>query len=202
MKFTSLAQLTLSELWELVLTTRYPLPSNMLYLINHSRKVEQIKTITHYPPHIVTKIMAVLEIGRKTFSHFQPTPCLNTPFAIYQYTRALIYAPQEIVRALYLNNQLQVVGDEIIAMGNLNTAQINVRELLRPAILYNAHTFVIIHNHPAGDQTPSADDCRLTKYIAAIGAMINIPLQDHLIIAAQGYYSLRSEQPELFTNND
>lgn len=202
MKFNSLSQLTLPELWQLVLSTRYPLTTEMLYLINHSKKAEHIKTITHYPPHIVRKILAILEIGKKTFSHFQHAPCLNNPFAIYQYTRTLIYAPQEIVRALYLNSQLQVVGDEIIAIGNLNTAQINVRELLRPAILYNAHTFVIIHNHPAGDQTPSADDCRLTKYIATIGAMINIPLQDHLIIAAHGYYSLRSEQPELFINDN
>lgn len=202
MKFNSLSQLTLPELWQLVLSSRYPLTNEMLYLINHSKNPEHIKTITDYPPHVISRIMAILEIGKKTFSHFQHAPCLNNPFAIYQYTRALIYAPQEIVRALYLNSQLQVVGDEIIAMGSLNTAQINVRELLRPAILYNAHTFVIIHNHPAGDHSPSADDCRLTKYIATIGAMINIPLQDHLIIAAQGYYSLRSEQPELFTNDN
>lgn len=202
MKFTSLTQLTLPLLWELVLTNKYPLTNEQIYLLNHSRKIDHIKAVTGYHPTIVHKIAAVLEIGRRTFTHFQNTPCLNSPLTIYQHTRAMIYAPQEIVRALYLNSQLHIIGDEIIAMGSLNTAQINVRELLRPAILYNAHTFVIIHNHPAGDPTASPDDCRLTKYIATIGAMINIPLQDHLIIAAQGYYSLRSEHPELFCNDN
>ncbi len=202
MKFIHITQQTLPQLWKLVLTAKYPLTNEQIYLLNHSRKMEHIEAITNYSTTVAGKIAAILEIGRRTFTHFQNTPYLNSPLRIYQYTRAMIYAPQEIVRALYLNSQLQVIGDEIIAMGSLNTAQINVRELLRPAILYNAHTFVIIHNHPAGDPTASPDDCRLTKYIATIGAMINIPLQDHLIIAAQGYCSLRSDHPELFDSDN
>lgn len=201
MRLPIISSISTEKLWTVLLGPRYPLTDQQIYLLQHSKKTEHIQNLTKYPNTINRKIAACLEIGKRTYQNFQQSPYLANPLAIYQYTREMIHAPQEIVRALYLNSQLQILGDEIIAMGSLNTAQISVRELLRPAIIYNAHAFVIVHNHPAGDPTASPDDCRLTKYIATIGSMISIPLQDHVIIATSGYVSLRSEYPQLFEVN-
>lgn len=201
MRFPAISTTSTKKLWSIVLGKKYPLADQQIYLLQHSKTIEHIQNLTQYPVAINQKIAACLEIGKRCYQNFQQSPYLTNPLAIYQYTREMIHAPQEIVRALYLNSQLQILGDEIVAMGSLNTAQISVRELLRPAIIYNAHAFVIVHNHPAGDPTASPDDCRLTKYIATIGTMINIPLQDHVIIATTGYVSLRCEYPQLFEAN-
>ncbi len=201
MRILPISSISTKKLWQLLLGPKYPLTDQQIYLLQHSKKSDHIQVVTQYPVSINQKIAACLEIGKRSYQNFQQSPYLTSPLAIYQYTREMIHAPQEIVRALYLNSQLQILGDEIVAMGSLNTAQINARELLRPAISYNAHAFVIVHNHPAGDPTASPDDCRLTKYIATIGTMINIPLQDHIIIATSGYVSLRSEYPQLFEAN-
>ncbi len=198
MRLPTIASISTKKLWLVVLGKKYPLTDQQIYLLQHSKKSDHIQKLTQYPVVINQKIAACLEIGKRTYQNFQQSPYLTSPLAVYQHTREMIHAPQEIVRALYLNSQLQILGDEIVAMGSLNTAQISVRELLRPAIIYNAHAFVLVHNHPAGDPTASPDDCRLTKYIATIGTMINIPLQDHVIIATNGYVSLRSEYPQLF----
>ncbi len=201
MQLRPLATCSMKKLWALVLGKKHPLTDQQIYLLQHSSTLTHIQNISHYSPLVAQKIAACLEISRRISEQFQKPAALHSPLAIYHYTKDMIHAPQEIVRALYLNSQLQVIGDEIIAIGSLNTAQISVRELLRPAILCNAHTFVIVHNHPSGDPMPSADDCRLTKYIASIGILMNILLQDHLIIANEGYTSVRSEYPELFQNN-
>lgn len=198
MKSSAITSCSTQKLWAILLGNKYPLSNEQIYLLYHSHNVAHISEISLYPTNIVNKIAACLEIGRRLNRQFQQPATLHSPIAIYQYTRDMIQAPQEIVRALFLNSQLQVIGDEVIAIGTLNSAQINIRDLLRPAILYNAHTFVIVHNHPSGDPTASPDDCQLTKYVASISSMINIPLQDHVIIATNGYVSLRSQSPALF----
>jgi len=104
-----------------------------------------------------------------------------------------------MIRAIYLSSRLTIVCDEIIAIGKQNSAFIGIRELFRPAFVHNAHTFILVHNHPSGDPTASEEDIAMTKYIATMSHMLSLSLQDHIIVAQNGFVSVREKYPEIFS---
>ncbi len=68
-------------------------------------------------------------------------------------------------------------------------------EVFKAAILSNAVSIVVAHNHPGGSLKPSPDDIKTTEMLIAAGALLNIPLLDHVIVSVNGYHSLRETKP-------
>lgn len=96
--------------------------------------------------------------------------------------------PEEHLIALYLNTKNVVISVQEITKGTLNASLVHPREVLRGAILANANKFVIVHNHPSGDTTPSNADRQVTEMLKKAGELMQIDLLDHVIIG-NGYYS-------------
>ena len=65
------------------------------------------------------------------------------------------------------------------------------REVFKVAILSNAYSILLAHNHPSGDTTPSQEDLNITKRIKSASEIMGIPILDHLIIGSNGYYSFK-----------
>lgn len=86
-----------------------------------------------------------------------------------------------------------VICHEIISIGTLSETIVHPREVFYPAIRHKAASFIIAHNHPSGDPTPSTQDFELTKVLLEASRLMNIPLMDHLIIGYQKYISLRQQ---------
>lgn len=84
-----------------------------------------------------------------------------------------------------------VICHEVVAIGTLSKALVHPREVFYPAIRHKASSLIIAHNHPSGDPTPSKEDYDLTKKLVEVGALMSLPVQDHLIIGAQRFVSLR-----------
>ncbi len=61
-------------------------------------------------------------------------------------------------------------------------SMVHPRDIFREAIIHNSISFIIVHNHPSGDSTPSINDVEITKTIAESGKIIGIPMNDHVII--------------------
>ncbi len=199
-QFTDLSNYTERELWKVILGKSLPveLESKYPYVFHNLGAIETISKITGTAPYISRKIAATLELGRRIFRYTPESPILNSPLAVYQYTRNMLGQTQEMMRAIYLSSKLTIVCDEIIAIGSLNSAFIGVRELFRPAFIHNAHTFILAHNHPSGDPTASKEDIALTKYIATTAELLALSLQDHIIVAQNGFVSIREKHPEIF----
>lgn len=68
-----------------------------------------------------------------------------------------------------------------------------VAELFRPAILDSAAAIILAHNHPSGDPRPSGDDVRMTRTVVEAGALLDIGVLDHVILARDGFVSLREQ---------
>jgi DNA repair protein RadC len=68
---------------------------------------------------------------------------------------------------------------------------VRVAELFRDAVRAHAAGLIVVHNHPSGDPEPSPDDLHLTAEAIAAGRLLDLPLLDHVILAADGYVSLR-----------
>ena len=92
--------------------------------------------------------------------------------------------PMVQVRVLLLNTKQAVIDVVTVYQGTVNSASIRVAEILRPAILANAPSIVLVHNHPSGDTVPSADDLRVTRRVIEAATVMDIEVQDHVVVAA------------------
>ena len=101
--------------------------------------------------------------------------------------------PVEECWIMLLNQASKVIDTVRISRGGLASTQVDVRCILREALLKRATAFVLCHNHPSGNRTPSTDDDRLTQSVAVASKTMNIRLLDHLIVTDGGYYSYADE---------
>jgi DNA repair protein RadC len=87
------------------------------------------------------------------------------------------------------------VGVEEIARGTLTEVGTTPREVFKGAILTNAASIILAHNHPSGEPTPSSADIEVTREMARAGKLLGIPVRDHVIVGAEGCTSLRVSGP-------
>lgn len=100
-------------------------------------------------------------------------------------------ATVEQFHVFFLDIKLQLIVDEIHRKGTIDQAVVYPREIIKQALHYGASHLLLAHNHPSGDCTPSRADIDLTRYLMEAGEKLGIQVQDHLIISATGYVSLR-----------
>ncbi len=74
-----------------------------------------------------------------------------------------------------------------IARGGLHGASVRAADPLRAALRADASAFVLVHNHPSGDPTPSREDVALTARVAAAARIVGVPLLDHVVVAREGF---------------
>lgn len=98
---------------------------------------------------------------------------------------------REQLRVLTLNTRNRILNIHLVYQGSLNSSQVRVGELFKPAILDNAAAIIVAHNHPSGDVTPSPDDVAVTRAIVDAGKLLDIDVLDHLVIAGGEFVSLK-----------
>jgi DNA repair protein RadC len=99
---------------------------------------------------------------------------------------------QEHLRVLLLNTRNQVLATHEVYRGNVHTAVVRIGELFREALRQNAPCVILVHNHPSGDPTPSADDIAMTKQAIAAGDLLDIEVADHVILAHGRFTSMKT----------
>lgn len=101
---------------------------------------------------------------------------------------------REVMAVLYLDANCNVVGAEIAAVGGAGACVIDVRSLIRGAILAGAHAIILGHNHPSGDPTPSREDVAMTAAVQRACDAVGILLADHVIVCEHGENSSMLER--------
>ena len=137
------------------------------------------------------RVTAALELGRRIGMEADPPPArIRTPADVYRF-----YAPRlrdlsvEEFHVLALGSQSQVRGDLLITRGILNSSLVHPREVFRAAIAEAAAGIIVVHNHPSGDPTPSADDRAVTRQLVEAGHLLDLPVHDHVIVGGERYMS-------------
>ncbi|AUX11801.1 hypothetical protein C0213_05055 [Latilactobacillus sakei] len=100
---------------------------------------------------------------------------------------------QEQLLAVYLDVKNQIIQIKQLYLGTLNSSVAHPREVFKWAVQYSAAKFILVHNHPSGQLTPSTQDINFTKRIVNCGQLMGITCLDHLIIGSAQYLSLREE---------
>ncbi len=98
----------------------------------------------------------------------------------------------EQFRVLFLNKKNILIKDEIIAEGTVDQTPVYPREIMKKAIIYDASSIVLVHNHPSGNVNPSAADIDITINIVNACKTISISVHDHVIVGGGNYYSFKS----------
>ena len=126
---------------------------------------------------------------------------MNNPDAVIRVMNEFLsQMDRELFCIVNLQADLTPINMNIVSVGSLNEALINPREIFKSAILSNAHSMMLIHNHPSGNLTPSTSDIQTTARMQELGELMGISLVDHIITGRNGnYYSFRDKGE--FPNN-
>ena len=139
------------------------------------------------------EVLAALELGRRSAS-LGPTdrPMMRAPEDVDLLLRAeLAPLAQEKLYVLLLNTKQELLRVHEVYRGTVNSASVRIAEVLRPAIKDNCPNIIVVHNHPSGDPNPSAEDIRVTRRLARSAEIMDIDLNDHMVIAAAGFVSMK-----------
>jgi len=100
---------------------------------------------------------------------------------------------QEQFRVLTLTTRHALLGNHLVYQGTVSQALVRAAEVFRPAVIQQAPTIIIAHNHPSGDPTLSPDDRRLTQHLVEAGKLLDIAVLDHVVIGGTAYTSCREQ---------
>jgi DNA repair protein RadC len=92
---------------------------------------------------------------------------------------------------LYLNSQHQVASYFVAATGTANSCQVGVREVFQAAVVAGAVAIIVGHNHTSGETVPSQEDKAITTRLRDAGALLGIPVLDHLVLENERFFSFR-----------
>lgn len=155
--------------------------------------VHELMTVKGIGAAKAVEIKAALEIGRRLMASApEERPRVTSPAdAANLLMSEMMFLEQEHLRLILLDTRNRVLGTPTIYVGSLNTSVIRIGELFRAAIKANAAAFIVAHNHPSGDPSPSPEDVNVTRQIVAAGKLLDIDLLDHVVIGHQRYVSLK-----------
>lgn len=138
-------------------------------------------------------LTALFEVGRRvTNASTRPGWRIRTPADVAERLAPdMRHLEREELRVLQLNAKNVVTRTATVYVGNLAGSSVRVGEVFRDAVRSQSAALVVVHNHPSGDPAPSGEDLRITAELADAGRLLDIELLDHVIVAADGWVSLR-----------
>ncbi|MGH7568248.1 MAG: RadC family protein [Gemmatimonadales bacterium] len=156
-----------------------------------SRPLAELALVAGVGRGKAARVLAALELGRRVAVETEPPPeRIRGPGDVQRF-----YAPRlrdlavEEFHVLALGSQSQILGDLLITRGILNSSLVHPREVFRAAIAEAAAGIIVVHNHPSGDPTPSADDRDVTRQLVDAGRLLDVPVYDHVIVGGERYVS-------------
>lgn len=99
---------------------------------------------------------------------------------------------EEYLYMICMNTKNKIIGVFEVSHGNVNSSVVGVREIFQKALLANAVSIIVMHNHPSGDCTPSREDIEVTKRLVEAGKIIGVQVLDHIIMGER-YCSLKEK---------
>ena len=157
--------------------------------------LEKLRETRGIGPARSTSILASIELGRrfsKAIREIGERQRINCAEDIYQYVHyQMEHLDHEELWVYSLDTKHYLIREEMVYKGTINSSNIRIAEIFKRPLLRNAACFVMVHNRPSGDPTPSAADIITTRNVMAAGATLELPLLDHVIIGAGTYTSIK-----------
>lgn len=143
------------------------------YLTLNRIKLVREKDVEYDAPHIITCPDDAVEVANAIFD--------------------MENLAEETMIALLLDMKNHVIGAHELSHGTIDCSIANPRELFKAALLHNASSAILCHNHPSGNPAPSLDDIKTTEIFMKLGRMMGIEVFDHIVIGYQTYISIKEK---------
>lgn len=141
-----------------------------------------------------TLVMAGVELYKRCNSNKNQRPTIKCSLDFFDYMQPVLEDNKtEECWAIFMNSSARVIKRIRISSGGINTCMVDVRVMLKEALLCEATSFAFCHNHPSGNNRPSTEDDKLTQNIVTAAKTLNIRMLDHVIICNDSYYSYADE---------
>jgi len=146
-------------------------------------------------PAKAAQLAAAIELGRRMPRlDAEARPLLTSPEAVFGYLRGRLQGrSREELHILCTDSGGRLLGAPSVVPGSVHSVPLRMADVFREAIVLDASTIVLAHNHPSGRATPSPRDVELTRDIARTAGSLDLRLSDHVVIAGDRYVSMKRE---------
>ena len=154
--------------------------------------VAELASVRGVGQQTAVRIKAALALGLRLTEPAGERPVINSPAdaaALVQNEMSLL--EQEFLRVMLLDTRNRLLDIVEVYHGAVNSSQVRLAEVFKPAIQRMAPAILVCHNHPSGDPTPSPDDVAVTRAMVQAGRLLDVDVLDHLVIGGSRFVSLK-----------
>jgi DNA repair protein RadC len=197
-----LAALNDTETLELLLSRSMPCgaAANAAALLARFGCLQRVLAADHAALHMIVDAGVALDLQliydatrRLAASDLPGRSVMSSWSALIGYLKlTMAHCEREAFRVLFLDKKNQLIADEIMNHGTVDHAPVYPREVMRRALELSASALILVHNHPSGDQTPSAADVEMTRKVVDAARTLGIAVHDHLIVGRTDVASFKA----------
>ena len=149
----------------------------------------------------ISQILAAMEIARRQLRQkIEKTNIIRNPNDLFEYLNAsMSNLTREEFRLLHLNRSKYLIGEETLFTGTVDESAVYTRVVVESALRKKASALILVHNHPTGPAQASNEDIDLTRALVNACRTVHIPVLDHVIIAQDGFMSMKRTHPDIFS---
>ena len=157
--------------------------------------IRELQVYNGMGPAKAVSILAACELGkRRQMEKVQERKDLGSPQAIYDYMRPIMQdLDTEEAWIILMNQNYRLIKEERLSHGGITETLVDVRVIVKEALLNNATIVALCHNHPSNNARPRKEDDRLTERVKKACELMRIYLLDHVIVTESNYYSYREK---------
>lgn len=157
--------------------------------------IRELQVYNGMGPAKAISILAACELGkRRQMEKAQERKDLGSPQAIYDYMRPIMQdLDTEEAWIILMNQNYRLIKEERLSHGGITETLVDVRLIVKEALLNNATIVALCHNHPSNNARPSKEDDRLTERVKKACELMRLYLLDHVIVTESSYYSYREK---------
>ena len=123
---------------------------------------------------------------------------LDTPLTdsqqVFELFKDMQNETKEKLITINLDTKCKIICFEVVAIGSIDTLLVRPMEIFRTAIITNAYSTIVVHNHPSGDAAPSTKDKKFSAKLKKISVDLGLHFLDHIIIGDSDYFSFADKQ--------
>lgn len=134
-------------------------------------------------------VMETLTVREEVGQYFQADRRYTSPAQVAEIFSFLHNEVKEHFFTVHLDGKNRILCLDLVSVGSLNQSIVHPREVFKTSLSTSAASLLLVHNHPTGDPTPSAEDIAITRRLKEAGEIIGIKVLDHVIVGTEGYLS-------------
>lgn len=144
-------------------------------------------------------VMKCVLVKEKAIQYEERVDCVEAAEEIFE--KMIGNSAEEVFAMICVDTKAKITGYHEIAHGSVSSCYVDAGAIFKRALLNNAKSVIVAHNHPSGESEPSWEDIKMTKQLVAAGNLIEIDIADHIILGEENY-SFRKYMPEVLDGRE